>query len=271
MARPRRLAAAMASGSRTEPPGRTAARASAEIEAVSDYPFDDQVVGRAREAVSDSNVDLPLRGQIEVEGRKDLVLLLGQRIEARHRTHRAVVLDSRRDLLRGVVTEFEVRRKLESFGDAFAVEGAVEGGIERPIPAAHLLVHDRPNFPGPGVGRKFPPLIADFVGNAYANGPVPAIGRAKTRADVAPHPVPAVPGSGAGEDVQAGLEPGREAARDLDGFVPGMIRGRDPALSSFAALGGEVAVQLDHGLVGRDRVVRVDLDFVVFLGRGAAG
>lgn len=82
-----------------------------------------------------------------------------------------------------------------------------------------------------------------------------------------PHPLPAVTGIDAGENVEAGLEPGRETLRNLDGLVPG-VRGRQHSIhDAFRPAEGEVAVQLDHGPFGPHGLRGIDLNLIVFLCR----
>src|SRR5205823_7386808 len=108
-------------------------------------------------------------------------------------------------------------------------------------------------------------LITEFLRDADAHRPAPTLGDAEARTDVVPDPVPAVPISRAGEDVKARLKPGSEPARDLNGLVPGVLARQNAVLAGLAALEGEIAVQLDHGMTRLDGVVAVDLDFVVVL------
>ncbi len=78
-------------------------------------------------------------------------------------------------------------------------------------------------------------------------------------------------GSDAGEDVEAGFEPIVPALGDFNGFVFLMVGGICAVGGGFAAHGGEVAVQFDHGVAGGDGVGAVDLDFVVSLGAAGGG
>ena len=50
-----------------------------EIEAVAENHFGDEVVGGAGEAYAYAELDFPLRSEIEIDGRKNLVLLLAER------------------------------------------------------------------------------------------------------------------------------------------------------------------------------------------------
>ena len=61
------------------------------------------------------------------------------------------------------------------------------------------------------------------------------------------HPLPPAAAARAGENVEPSLKPGVNALRDLNGFMPGMIRGRHAIFGDFTSFSGKVAVQLDHG------------------------
>ena len=66
-----------------------------------------------------------------------------------------------------------------------------------------------------------------------------------------------------GEDVKASLKPIVPALGDLHGFVFLMVGGIGAIGGCLAANGGEVTVQLDHGVAGRDCIGAVDLHFIV--------
>src|SRR5689334_24391188 len=78
-------------------------------------------------------------------------------------------------------------------------------------------------------------------------------------------PIPSDAALRAGEDVEAGFKPLGEAVCDLDSFVQLVIVGIQAILGSLESLEGEVAVQLNHGLMRRHGLVGIDLDFVVAL------
>src|ERR1700681_2207575 len=108
------------------------------------------MVRGARHADAESKIDLPFRREIEVDGRKNLVLLLAEGEEAGYWAGRAVVFESTRDFFGEIVAELEVRRKDHALVDTCTVKGAAERGVEREIPASDLLVDDRADLPGPG-------------------------------------------------------------------------------------------------------------------------
>src|SRR5215510_13161058 len=107
------------------------------------------------------------------------------------------------------------------------MEGLAKGRIERQIPGADLLVDDGTHLPRPGIDGKFSALIADFVREADAHRPMPAIGSAEARPNMVANPLPAAAIAGAGEDIEASLKPRRKTLRNLDGFMPGVVGGRD--------------------------------------------
>ena len=89
--------------------------------------------------------------------------------------------------------------------------------------------------------------------------------RAHSRTDVVADPLPSLIVGHRGEDVEAGLEPRRDALRDLDRLVQLVFGGKDAVHGRLRSLEGEVAVQLHHGGFGRNRFRPVNLDLVVVL------
>src|SRR5258708_15611769 len=149
--------------------------------------------------------------------------------------------------------------------DRVTVERLVERGVERQMPVADLLVDEGPHLPGPGIRGKFAPLVADLIRKAETDGPFPFWGDADARADVVANPLKSIAIAFVGEDVKAGFKPICEAVSNLDGFVLRVIRGQDAVLNGLAAIDGEIAVELDHGVMRLNHVIAVDLDFVVVL------
>src|SRR5437870_8185989 len=64
------------------------------VEAIPENQLADEMVGRARDADAKAEIDFPLRRDVEVDGRKNLVLLLAHRVEARHGSKRSVVFET---------------------------------------------------------------------------------------------------------------------------------------------------------------------------------
>ncbi len=187
------------------------------------------------------------------------------------RSQGTVVFQSAGDFWREVIAEFEIRRKHEPLILAQAVDRIVKGRIEGPVPAADFLVHDRAHFPRPGVGGILPALIAHFVRKAYAHRPMPFFRNAKARPDMVAHPLPSLAGIHRSKDIKSHFEPVVEAVRDLDGFMFGVI-GRVYAICDlFAAVNGEIAVQLHHRVARFNRLRAVHLNFVIVLCAGRRG
>src|SRR5438874_5609337 len=97
---------------------------------------------------------------------------------------------------------------------------------------------------------------------------MPALRNAEAGAYVIANPLPAAVRLNAGENVETGFEPICEALCDFECLVLGMIGGQYTVKNGLGSFHSEVGVQFDHGVAGRDGVIAIDLDFVVFLGRG---
>src|SRR5580704_5349999 len=166
-----------------------------------------QVIGTCRDAYAHTEIKLPFRAQIQVDSRQDLLLLLAQRIEASHRTERAIILQTAGDLRRDVVTDFEVRRKFQPTARVGTVEGAVQRWVERAVPASQLFIDDGADLPGPGIRREDGALIADLRRQADSYRQVIALRYGHARADVRAHPHPASAGLVVGKLIQPRLEP----------------------------------------------------------------
>ena len=226
------------------------------------------MIGGARDADAEAEVDFPLRGQIQVDCRKNLVLLKRAGQEVRGWPYGAVVFEAARDFLRKVVAEFEVWGENETLAHRLTVQRFVEGGIETQIPTVDLLIDDGAHFPCPGVGGKRAALISDFVGEAEADGPFPFFGDGDAGTDMVADPLNALAAAFGSEDVEAYFEPVGEAVGDFDGFVLGVVGGIEAVDDGFGAVDGEIAVELDHGVVRFDKIVAVDLNFIVVLSAG---
>src|SRR5215470_11080376 len=218
-----------------------------------------------RDADAKAKIHFPLRREVQVDGGKNLVLLLADGKKIGSRADGAVILKSAGDFLGEVVAELEIRREGDSLRNAVAVKGAVKRGIKGEIPPAGRLIDDRANLPGPGIGGKFSSLIADFIGKAQADGPIPLLGDVYAGTDVVADPLNALPAFFRSEDVETSLEPVVEAMCDFDGFMQLMIGRKQTVFGDFRALEGEIAVELDHGVMPFNQLVAVDLNFIVIL------
>ena len=224
------------------------------------------MVGGACDADTEAEVDFPLGRHIQIDGGKNLVLLEAGGQKVRGGAYGAVVFKAAGDFFREDIADFCVGRKNEALADRFAMEGTIESGIEIEIPVAKLLVDDGAHLPCPGIGGKLAALIADFVGEAEADGPLPFFRDGHAGTDMVTDPLNALAAALRGEDIEADLKPIGEAMSDFDGFVLGVVGGIEAIGDSLGAADSEIAVELDHGVVGLDEVVAIDLDFVVFLG-----
>src|SRR4029077_7964800 len=161
-----------------------------EIETITENHLCNQMVRGARYAYSQPEVDLPFGGKVQVNGGKNLLLLLVDGVKARHRTQRTVVFQAARKFLGEIVAEFKIGRKYQPLIHARSVKRPVKCGIEGEIPAAELLIRDRTDFPRPGVRGVPPALPANFIREADADGPMPFWGNPHSRPDVAANVIP---------------------------------------------------------------------------------
>src|SRR5438874_340663 len=191
-------------------------------ESAADDTFYDQMVGRASYADSDAKVEFPFWRHIEVNRRKEVLLLLTKRIEAAEIPVIAVILESSGNLLGHVVAELEIRRELHAFADAWAMPGAIECGVERQIPVPELLIHDGTNLPCPSVGRKARPLITDLVREAHSHRPIPLFWNTYPGSYMIANPLISESAARTGKNVKTCLEPVSESLRDLDRFMQRM-------------------------------------------------
>src|ERR1700674_3866578 len=209
-------------------------------EAPPEDALDNQMIGGSGCADADSEVELPLRPQIEVNRRNELLLLLVEWIEDRDRSVPRVIFQPASDSFGEIIARLHVGGKHYALMNAGAVKRAVERGVETQVPAADFLVHDGADFPGPGVGREGGALVSDFVRQTHPYRPVPRLRNAEAGTDVITHPLPAAIRLNAGEDVKAGLEPVVDALRDFHGLMLGMVGGQDAVDCRLAAFSGEV-------------------------------
>src|SRR6266567_2407572 len=84
--------------------------------------LEDQVIGAACHPDAYPKVELPLRRDIEVDGRKDLMLLFALWIKTAQRSERSVIFKAAIDLFRDRVGDFEIRRELKATLSARSIE-----------------------------------------------------------------------------------------------------------------------------------------------------
>ena len=91
--------------------------------------LDNEVVGRGGRSYPHSEVELPLRPKIDVDSRKELLLLIMQWIKTGQWSVRSVVLQTAGNPFGDVVTYFYIGRKLHSFvyGSLRAMIGQASG------------------------------------------------------------------------------------------------------------------------------------------------
>src|SRR5713226_2457919 len=236
-----------------------------EIETIPENHFRNQVIRRARYPNAQPKIHFPLRRQVQIDGRENLVLLFAQRQKLRSRTHRSVILNPSGNFFGEVVADFHIRRKDESIAHARAVKRFVKRGIKRQVPRPDLFIDNRAHLPGPGVHRKLAPLVADLVRQTQTHRPFPFRRYAHARPNVIPHPLHAKSIALVRENVKPNLEPVRNSVGNLNRFVLRVIGRQDAVLHRLAAVDGEIAVQLHHGVPRLNGVIRVYLNFVIIL------
>src|SRR5207253_2573231 len=210
----------------------------------------------------------PLGRDVQVDGGKDLMLLLASGIEAADWTKRAVVFKSGVDFPGDGIRNFEVRSELETFLFSGPGQGAFQCGIEREIPASEILIDNRTNLPAPHIFGKLSSHEPDLLRKTNAYRPTPLWRYPKARPDVRADIIPSAAIARAGEDVKAGLEPIVEPMRDLDRLVPRVIRRQRATVGLLRALGSKVIMQLEHRDAAGNSFRTIDLNFVIVLSGG---
>src|SRR5262249_35841369 len=123
-------------------------------EAVAEDRLDDEPIRARREPGPDAEIEFPARPEIDVEHREDQVLLLARRTDVHDLPAVAVVPEARRHAGGDVIADLRGRGEAEALTRVVALQRLVDGGIERPVPAADLLIDDRPDLPRPRVRRE---------------------------------------------------------------------------------------------------------------------
>src|SRR5437016_11869969 len=86
------------------------------MEAVAENHLGNQMIGRVGQAHTKAKIHLPVRGEVQVDGRKDLVLLQSGGKKIRGRTNRAVVFKSPGDFFFKAVVDFRFGQKTKARG-----------------------------------------------------------------------------------------------------------------------------------------------------------
>lgn len=201
-----------------------------EIETIAENHLGNQVVRGVRHPDAQTKIHFPFRRKIQVDGREKLMLLLARRKKIGGWTDSSVVLEAPRDFLCEVVAELEIGRERHALVDSIPMKRPVKSRIERKVPRANLLIDDGPHLPGPCVCGIPAPLIANLVGKAHPDGPVPLFRHPNTGTNVIANPVPPLAILCRSENVKAGLKPIIEAVRDLNGLVQLVICGKQAVL-----------------------------------------
>src|SRR5438270_670006 len=165
------------------------------------------MIGGVRHSHSYPEVELPLRTKIDVNCGDKLLLLLAQWVEARQRTVSRVIFQASCNAFREAECHFKIGRKLNSAIHVRTMPGAVKCGIETQVPSPELTIDNWANLPSPGVRRKLPPLVADFIREAHSHRPMPRFGNSKSGPNVIAYPIPMPIRLNTGENVKTGLEP----------------------------------------------------------------
>ena len=164
-------------------------------------------------------------------------------------------------------SEVDIRRDVEWFGRVRTAQRLAQHRIHRHVPRTHLLVDDRAQLVRPGRGRILAALIPDLLRDADPDRQMVARGNREPRPDVTADDVVALATASAGKEIEAGLEPLVETMSDFERLVERVVGRQHSLVNDLATLDGKVAVDFDHGRVGRDEIGAVHLDFVVVLGR----
>src|SRR5437773_6701494 len=100
------------------------------------------------------------------------MLLFVPAAEVRDGSKRAVIFRPKCDRLGHLKAYLGARRKLESLVRVCPMKRLFESRVDRNIPAAPLLIDNRPKFPRPGVFRKRASLISCFGRQTQSDGPL---------------------------------------------------------------------------------------------------
>src|SRR3974390_2557661 len=143
------------------------------VEAAADDGFGEHVIGAGGYAHANSEIDLPFRRHVQIERRHELLRLQRERIEVTDRTPATVILQTKRNDLGEVPRDFGVGREAPLLIGGQPDNAAVEGGVDRPVKPALLLVDDGTNFDVPRGGGVLRALVAELYREASADWPVP--------------------------------------------------------------------------------------------------
>ncbi len=95
-------------------------------EAATNNHFENKVIRAACHPDAYPKVELPLRRDIEIDGRKDLMLLFALWTKTAQRPERSVIFKAAIDLFRDRIGDFEVGSELKATLSARSVESALD-------------------------------------------------------------------------------------------------------------------------------------------------
>src|ERR1700733_12521836 len=144
--------------------------------------------------------------------------------------------------------------------------GTFERWVERKVPAAEILVDDRPYLPGPRIGRIDRPLIANLRRHADAHRPMPRVGHAHPGPDMVPHPLHSMAVLPAGKNIKAHFRPAGQPLSDLERLVQLVVGGIHAVDHILLSVRGVVGMEFNHGALWFYGGRSIDLNFVVALG-----
>src|ERR1035438_7098854 len=199
----------------------------APFESSADDRLHQHVVRPASYAHADSKVDLPLRRNIQIERGHELLRLARERIEFSNRPQTTVVFKAEGHDLGEVPGDLRVRSELPPASSLGPGVGFLECRIDGPVQTPLLFVYDGPYLQAPDRTGEDRASISEFRRQTDANRPMPAFRCTHSRPDVIAHPPPSLVIWHRSEDVEPGLEPGRDALRDLDCLMQFVLGGQD--------------------------------------------
>ena len=88
----------------------------------SDDSFDDQVIGGTSYTHTHAKIQFPVRGNIQIDGGKKLLLLFRDRVKAAYRAQCAIVFKTRGKNFGEILRDCYVRRELKSLRDILTVK-----------------------------------------------------------------------------------------------------------------------------------------------------
>src|SRR5882762_781181 len=230
-----------------------------------------QMIGTASSSNSHPKIKFPIGRHIQINRRKNLLLLVMHWIKVSNRPQRSVILNPTRNLLGEVIADLGIRRETPPVVFTSPMKRLIHSGIKREIPPPDFFIDNRTNFPSPRIRRKVPLLITELRGKAQPNWPMPGIRNRHPRPNMIAHPHPPAIGLNRREDIEPSLKPAGKPVRDLQSLVLGVIGGKHTIDHGLGSLHGEVAMDLYHRVARRNQVRPVNLDLCVILGAPRSG